>query len=125
MRYDARDWSLEIPHGWTYEPGRHCTSFFHPEGVGTFQISSALKPETVTDNDLKEFAGDARLSPVSFGALSGFRTRYSEDHKFWMKCWLRAGRQVVFATYNCPLDEHGTEDAEVGAMLQSLDSAYA
>src|SRR5262245_51828170 len=111
MRYGARDWSLEIPEGWTYEPGPHCTSFFHPDGVGAFQISSALKDGRVTDEDLKEFAGEVRLVPVSFGDFSGFCARYSAGNRFWIKCWLRAGRQMILATYHCPLDDHGTEDA--------------
>jgi hypothetical protein len=37
------------------------------------------KDETVTDDDLREFAGEIPLGAVSLGRLTGFRTRFSED----------------------------------------------
>jgi hypothetical protein len=124
MRYDSTDWSLEIPEGWSYEKSSACTSFCQPDGVGAFHVSSYRKDEPVTDGDLREFAGQAVLLPVSFGRLTGFRTRFQQGDTFWSKWWLRAGRQMIHATYNCPLSEHGSEDTEVSAMLQSLIPVY-
>lgn len=124
MRYDSTDWSIEIPDGWSFEEGKSCTSFFHPEGVGAFQVSSHLKEKAVTDDDLREFAGEIPLKPVSFGRLTGFRTRFSEDDTFWTKWWLRAGCQMIHATYNCPLADRGCEDGSVDMMIGSLTSCY-
>jgi hypothetical protein len=124
MRYESRDWSLEVPEGWSHEVDDSCATFCHPRGVGAFQVSSFRKDESVTDDALREFAGDTPLAAVSLGRLTGFRTRFSEDDTFWTKGWLRAGRQMIHATYNCPLSEQGHEDAEVSAMLESLIPEY-
>ncbi|MEW6307148.1 MAG: hypothetical protein AB1705_27100 [Verrucomicrobiota bacterium] len=124
MRYESTDWALEIPDGWHHEEGDSCVAFYHPDGVGAFQVSSYRKDDVVTDDDLLEFAGDVPLAAVSFGLLRGFRTQFSEGHKFWTKWWLRAGRQMIHATYNCSLSDHGFEDAEVRAMLESLNPEY-
>ena len=124
MRYKSTDWSLEIPNGWSHDEDESCTTFARPHGVSAFQVSSFRKDESVTDDDLREFAGEIPLAAVSFGQLTGFRTRFSEDDTFWTKWWLRAGRQMIHVTYNCPLSESGHEDAEVSAMIQSLTSDY-
>jgi hypothetical protein len=124
MRYESTDWSIEVPEGWSHEDGESCATFCHPQGVGAFQVSSYRKDEAVTDENLREFAGEIPLAAITLERLTGFRTRFSEDDTFWTKWWLRAGRQMIHATYNCPLSERGREDAEVSAMLQSLIPEY-
>ena len=124
MRYDATDWLLEIPGGWSPAEDESCTTFCHPQGVGAFQVSSYRKEEAVTDEDLREFAGDIPLAPVSLARLTGFRTRFSQDDRFWTKWWLRAGCQMIHATYNCPLADRGQEDETIAAMLESLIPRY-
>lgn|SRR5262245_36429564 len=124
MRYESTDWSLDVPIGWTHESDEDCTTFTNPHGVGAFQVSSYRKDEPVTDDDLREFAGEIPLVTVSFGRLTGFRTRFSKDHTFWTKWWLRAGRQMIHATYNCSLADRGREDAEVSRMIESLTPEY-
>jgi hypothetical protein len=107
MRYESTDWSLEVPEGWSHESEEDCTTFTHPQAVGAFQFSSHRKDEAVTDDDLREFAGEIPLATVSVGRLTGFRTRFSEDDTFWTKWWLRAGRQMIHVTYNCSLADRG------------------
>ena len=124
MRYKSTDWSLEVPEGWSHESDEDCTTFEHPEGVGAFQVSSYRKDEAVTDDDLREFAGEIPLAAVSFGRFTGFRTRFSEDDTFWTKWWLRAGQQMIHATYNCSLADRGREDVEVSSMIDSLTPEY-
>jgi hypothetical protein len=124
MRYDSTDWWLEIPDGWFPSEDESCTTFCHPQGVGAFQVSSYRKEVAVTDEDLREFAGDIPLAPVSLGALTGFRTRFGQDDTFWTKWWLRAGDQMIHVTYNCPLADRGREDDTVASMLQSLTPTY-
>ncbi len=124
MRYESTDWSLEVPEGWSHESEEDCTTFTHPQGVGAFQVSSHRKDEAVTDDDLREFAGEIPLAAVSVGRLTGFRTRFSEDDTFWTKWWLRAGRQMIHVTYNCLLADRGREDAEVSRMIESLTPEY-
>ena len=124
MRYESTDWSLEVPRGWSHEDGNSCVTFCQPQGAGAFQVSSFRKDEPVTDEDLLEFAGEVPLTAVSFGRLNGFRTRFAEGETSWTKWWLRAGRQMIHATYNCSLSARGREDADVSAMLQSLIPEY-
>jgi hypothetical protein len=124
MRYESTDWSLEVPEGWRHESEEDCSTFTHPQGVGAFQVSSHRKDEAVTDDDLREFAGEIPLAPVSVGRLTGFRTRFSEDDTCWTKWWLRAGRQMIHVTYNCSLADRGREDAEVSTMIESLIPEY-
>jgi hypothetical protein len=124
MRYDSTDWRLEIPEGWSLTEDESCTTFCHPQGVGAFQVSSYRKDEAVTDDDLREFAGDIPLAPVALARLTGFRTRFSQDDTFWTKWWLRAGCQMIHATYNCPLADRGQEDKTIAAMLESLTPQY-
>jgi hypothetical protein len=120
MRYESTDWSLEVPESWGREPEQDCTTFTHPQGAGAFQVSSYRKDAPVTDEDLREFAGEIPLVAVSFGRLTGFRTRFAEDDRFWTKWWLRAGGQMIYVTYNCSLADRGREDAEVRSMMESL-----
>lgn len=124
MRYESTDWSLEVPDGWSRESEDYCTTFTHPQGVGAFQVSSYRKTEAVTDEDLREFAGEIPLAAVSLGLLTGFRTRFSEDDTFWTKWWLRAGQQMIHVSYNCSLADRGREDAEVSTMIESLTPEY-
>jgi hypothetical protein len=121
MRYKSTDWSIEVPEGWRHYSSEDCTTFEHPKGSGAFQVSSFRKDEAVTDNDLRDFAGDIPLAAVSFQRFTGFRARYSEDDAFWTKWWLRAGQQMIYATYNCSLAHRGLEDVEVSSMLASLE----
>jgi hypothetical protein len=124
VRYDSTDWSLEVPDGWSGQEDEDCATFCQPKGVGAFQVSSYRKDEPVTDDDLREFAGDIQLVPVSFERLTGFCSRFAADGTFWAKWWLRAGQQMIHATYNCPLADRSREDAEVSAMIQSLTPEY-
>lgn len=120
MRYESSDWSLEVPAGWQHKSEEACTTFEHPGGVGAFQVSSYRKDDAATDDDLREFAGEIPLAEISNGRLTGFRTRFSEDDTFWTMWWLRAGCQMIFVSYNCPVADRGQEDAEINSMIESL-----
>lgn len=124
MRYQSTDWSLEVPDGWSHDSDEVCTTFEHPTGVGAFQVSSYRKDQDVTDEDLREFAGEIPLAAVFCGQFTGFRTRFSEDETFWTKWWLRSRQQMIHITYNCSLADRGREDAEVSSMIDSLTSDY-
>lgn len=124
MRFESTDWSLEVADGWIGEADESCTTFYHPQGAGAFQLSSYRKDDPVTDDDLRDFAEETPLTEVAVGRLTGFHCQFSKDDNYWMHWWLRAGRQMIYATYNCPLSERGGEDEAVSAMLRSLVPEY-
>lgn len=120
MRYVFQDWSIDVPNGWEFEEDGTCTTFTNSQGVGAFQISSYWKDQTITENDLRDFAGGDTLAPISFGDLSGFFAQFTDDETFWRKWWLKSGTQMIYATYNCPPREFGREEKVVDSMLRSL-----
>jgi hypothetical protein len=38
-----------------------------------------------------------------------------------MKWWLRSANVMVLATYNCDVEEQGTEEAQVRHLLSSIE----
>ena len=124
VRYDSADWSVDVPEGWTHQEDPDCVTFEPARGTAAFQISAYRKDTAVTDDDLREFAGDIPLAEVSLPHYTGIRTRFSVDDAFWIKWWLRAGPSMVHVTYNCPLDERREDDHDVDGMIQSLKPLY-
>jgi hypothetical protein len=120
--YRSAWWSLELPAGWTGREDEDCHTFEGEGCVGALQISAHRKDsEPVSDDDLREFAGDIPLHELTLGAFSGFRTRFSADDVFWMKWWLRSGTTMLHVTYNCALEERDEkEEASVERALGSL-----
>lgn len=97
--------------------------------VGAFQISSARKEGSpITDADLGEFATNripegVRLVEVAYGSFSGFTACVQKDEVVWREWWLRAGRLMVYATYNVTADRVETaakERTDVENMLAAL-----
>lgn len=123
MRYQRKQWSVDMPEGWTYQEAGHSVAFFNPDGVGIFHISAHEKDEPVTDLDLRELAGGERLTEVNTGNASGFACRLIQGNKFWMKWWLRLANVMVLATYTCNLEEQGTEEDQISHLLASIDLA--
>lgn len=121
-RYKASWWSIELPAGWTGKEEEDCHTFESVSGVGALQISAHRKGDgAVSDDDLREFAGDVPLRAVGFGDVTGFRTRFSDDGTFWIQWWLRSEQTMVHATYNCALEERReAEEALVERTLSSL-----
>jgi hypothetical protein len=124
MLYASTDWSIEIPDVWNVEQDDTCTTFVNPQGSGALQISSYRKDESVTDDDLREFAETTALSEVSIAAMIGLYAQFDESETSWRKWWLRSGNQMIFATYCCPLRERGREDGLVDSLLESLIAKY-
>ena len=120
MLHTTPDFSLELPVGWTAQTARGHTTFEHPEGAGTLQVSSFAKSLPVTEEHLRQLAGNVPLAAVTYARLTGFQARYTEDDTFWTKWWLRAGNQLLLVTYHCPLEDRGYEDAALSQMMESL-----
>jgi len=124
-RYKSAWWSFEPPAGWTGQEEEGCDTFESAGGVGALQISAHRKESSeVSDDDLREFAGDIPLRAIALGSLSGFRTRFSDDGTFWIKWWLRTGKTMVHVTYNCAVEERNEEEESlVERTLSSLTTS--
>ena len=124
VRYDSADWSVDVPDGWTYQKNSECVTFEPARRTASFQISAYRKDTAVTDDELREFAGDMPPAAVVLPHYTGIRTGFPDDNAFWIKWWLRAGPSMVHVTYNCPLGERGKDDQDIDSMMQSLKSLY-
>jgi hypothetical protein len=123
-RYTVPEWwSIGIPDGWRVTEHPECTTFEPPMGEGALQISAHRKDRDVADADLREFAGDVPVTPVTLPCFSGLENASTERQLFFRKLWLRAGHFMLFVTYVCPLGARGREDFVVEDMLRSLSLA--
>jgi len=121
MRYQRELWSLDMPKGWTYEETGLSVAFYNPGGIGTLNVSVYRKDELVTDSDLRELADCVRLSPVGACDASGFTCNVIQGNRFWIKWWLRSGNVMVFVTYNCDIQDQGTEENEIDHLISSIE----
>ena len=118
-------WSLKLLDGWQGKIDGVCVTLSSEENVGVIQISAAIKPTQVTDNDLYDFAAEpirdgAKTNNVQFGAFVGFEITFSFDDYFFRMWYLRHERQLLLITYICDLKKHGVEDEDIQKMLATL-----
>lgn len=123
--YKSAWWAIDLPTGWAGQEEEDCHTFQSDTAVGAFQVSAYQKEdEPVSDDELREFAGDIPLRAVAFGSLTGFRTRFSDDDTFWIKWWLRSETTMIHATYNCALEERNEEEETlIERALSSLSTS--
>lgn len=121
MLYQQKLWSVDMPDGWTYDEGDSCVGFFDPEGVGALHISVHCKEELVTDADLRDLAEEGKLQSTRLGNAEGFFRQAIDGDTFWIKWWVRYDKTMLFITYNCSAQEQGTEEAELGHLLASIE----
>lgn len=124
-RVGTNRWSIEILLGWEWSVDPECLSISKSDGIGSLQISGAVKDlGSVTAEDLLSMvdgpAAAADSVALSAGAFSGRSWSYDETDTRWRKWALGAGNLLLFVTYNCALAEAGIEDAEVNHMLSTL-----
>jgi len=125
-RYSVPEWwSVDVPDGWRVTEHAECTTFESPAGDSAVQISAHRKEGAVTDDDLRDFADGAPLTPAAFPHFTGFQAASTGSQVFARKLWLRAGELLVFVTYTCSLGARGREDAVLDEMLRSLSSGHA
>lgn len=125
MRYHSADWSVEIPGSWRHTEHPECVTFEPMTGESALQISAYRKDADITDDDLREFAGDVSLTPTSLPRFSGFGVTSTEKQMFSRRWWVRDGRSMLFVTYTCSLAHRGRDDSAVEAMLHSLSPSHA
>ena len=121
-------WKLILRPQWEGELDEDCATACRPGGVGALQLSAYQKDNgAVTDDDLLEFASesvptDTLAQPVRLGAFSGLSYRYLEGATVWRRWFLRAGRTLLFVTYNCDQGAADVETDDVDLTLHSLQA---
>lgn len=126
MRYSHDSWSIELPSGWQVEEEVDVVSFFHPEGVGSFEVSTFLSDDgNVTEEDLLGIAEASAPKPVTLPYLAGFFAVEEEEGETIFQWWLATDNQLIYATYACEVGQEDIESAERTQMIESLRSFYA
>jgi hypothetical protein len=126
--FQTPTWSIEVPDGWTAVDEEEYATF-QADGdaqVGALQISAYQKDGPVTNEDLEEFAEEhlsagAIATPVDHPAFEGFGIAYETDEEFWTEWYLRAGDQMLYVTYTCPVDDQDAEQDVIAEMLGTLE----
>ena len=118
-------WQVSLPDGWVAEQESESTLLYHPDGPGTLQVSALPQNDTVTAVDLRVIATEhldagAQTEDVELGTFTGFSLSYSVDEEYWREWYLRCGSTLLFATYNCDLDDEDKEDDIVELILGTL-----
>jgi len=125
-QYSGGSWALTLPKNWSrIEEEDYVVSFAAHDGCGALQLSSYIKDEAVSNNDLLDFSEEmgilrSDLKTTRQGEFTGFAVEGSENG-MWFRTWyLRCGSTMVFATYNCEADDQGVENRLVDGMLSTL-----
>lgn len=124
-KFGTDTWTLEVPEGWRAWHDEECATLVGPGDLGALQVSAAFKGSEVLDEDLRDFASDhlaagARAKAAEAGDYAGFEIAFSDGESFWRQWFLRRGRQALFVTYNCAVDQRGAEDDAVRQALATL-----
>jgi len=124
-RFGTDTWTLQVPSGWRAWHDDECSTLVGPDDIGALQVSAARKDSDVLDQDLCEFASEqlaagAHAEPAEAGDYAGFEIAFSNGDRYWRQWFLCRGRQALFVTYNCALDDRGAEDDAVRQALASL-----
>ena len=124
--YRSAWWSVRLPAGWTAsEDGNAVELRAADPARGLLQISAARKEGAVDDADVEAFAAarlgaGAPLRPIRLGSFRGARARHEHEGERWGEWWLYQGPLLIYATHVTDLAGGGAADAEVEAILASL-----
>ena len=125
MRYSHDSWSIDLPSGWQVEESTELVSFFHPDGVGNFEVSTFFADDgEISIDEIREFAEVDDPEPVNFEYLSGLHAVEAEDGETIFQWWLSTGNQMIFATYVCDVGMEQAEKKERNHLIGSLRSFH-
>jgi hypothetical protein len=128
-RYESAWWKAKIPRDWDTNEDEICVTFKSQTTSGAVQVSAASKgTDQVSDADLKEFAGqriaNKRINAVKTPRFEGIHVEYLLEDTFWREWWLRAGRLMVYVTYNIEKKSRDVERATIDEFINSLEPSF-
>ena len=125
--YQGHYFTVSIPNRWDaeYDEEEEFDVLYRTGGAGEIQISTLIHEQDLTPNDLKAIANEdlqagARLQEVDFGDFHGFWFDYEVDGEYWCEWYLCCGQLMLFATYNCSVEDEGQENDEVDLIIGTL-----
>ena len=121
----CRFWHLKMPLHWSFRNDEECVTFTGDPDLGALQLSVREKETTVDNDDLRAFAADradakSHLEPIVISSLVGFYAQTVIDETLWREWWLRAGRVMVYITYNVEAAIAEGEGDIIDAMVSTL-----
>ena len=126
-------WSAEFPEEWQAEENDGIVTLTDPDNIGALDITALIKEAgQVAEAELDElarenFPSDVDSTAVTVGELSGQYVEYEEDDDAWREWILVLDGVLLYATYNCDVDDRGIDDAVVDQILTTIvieDSEY-
>ena len=118
-------WSMELAEDWQQRQEEEAVTFYHPDGVGTLQISAYEADEAIVPADLDQLAelggpAAADYQPVTCGEFSGKACEQLEDDELWQFWFIAAADCALAITYSCNYEDRNQEARTIKAMLDSL-----
>lgn len=73
--------------------------------------------------DFAELDDEAKqhLESHQLGKFKGFKLTSNDDSTHWEQYWMVDNNLLLFATYNCELEDKGTESESVSRMLNTIE----
>ncbi|WP_299986136.1 hypothetical protein [uncultured Ruegeria sp.] len=126
LEFSRGSWALVLPKNCSLlDEDGDVVGFVTDDGFGVLQLSSYIKDDVVSDSDLIEFSEEMGLQPHNLkatvqGDFTGFSIEATNNDTWWRSWCLRCNSTMIFATYNCEIDDRGVEDQLVEELLSSL-----
>jgi hypothetical protein len=126
MKHETTFWSIEVSDGWVAQKDEDCTSFFHPDGVGSLQVSEYHKnsgngyPDDLVGFVAKENIDNSIPTSVVAGDFRGLSISSTRNDRFMRKWFLLSDSLMLYVTYNCQQQDEAKEVISIESMLNSL-----
>jgi len=123
--YRSTYWQVDLPDDWVSEQEDDSVVLYQPDHGGSVVLSAVREEQEISDEYLADLVEDhieagAELEEVELGNFSGLSCCYEGEGEYWCEWYLRSDQTLLFVTYNCSLEEEGTQDDVVESILESL-----
>jgi len=126
----SNSWCIKYPSNWIHENTPECESFYNPNGVGTLQISCAIKENNITEEEILNFARDHLVksndvASTQLGDFDSITFTYLEDNNYWRLWYLKMNSILLYITYNCnAIEKKKLESLDIDSILSTLKKHF-
>lgn len=119
-------WLMELPDEWEASQEDDAVVIADQDGVGELLISTLQRESgTVTDEELREYAGDAiarsgEAEMVAVADTVGLYCCYADQGEHLREWYLRCDDLFLYVTYCCDSENAGLDDAAIDEILATL-----